>query len=144
MSDTDDILQLARDAIDALNQGDEDRFKAHVSADAVWRSAATGETSQGPDAITVSMFGYRSTFPDFNEQIVNAFADGQHVAIETLATGTYEGRRIPTVPGSGDRIELPVCYIMEIREGQITRLTAYMDYRTLMAQLEMLIDERVV
>ncbi|MDQ2744295.1 MAG: ester cyclase [Chloroflexota bacterium] len=139
-----DTLGIACDAIDALNHGDEDRLKAHLADDAVWISAATGETYTGPTAIASNMLGFRNAFPDLNEAITNSFAADDQAAIETMVTGTYDGKAMTTIPGSGDHIKLPICYLVQIQNGKIAKMTTYMDYRTLMTQLDMLVSEQQV
>lgn len=144
MTTQEETLQIACDAIDALNKGDEDRLKSHLADDAIWNSAATGETYTGPHAIAMNMLGFRNAFPDLNEQIINSFSAGDQAAIETLVTGTYDGKIIATIPGSGDHIKLPLCYLIRVRDGKIANMTTYMDYRTLMSQLDMLVGEQQV
>ena len=135
---SDHILEIARQLIDALNQGDQERFKSFLDPDAVWNSAATGEIENGPDDIARSLFSFRGTFPDLHEEVANAFASADHAALETVATGTYDGAVIPTIPGSGRHVNLQLCYIFRIHNGKIIKLTTYMDYRTLMVQLDMI------
>jgi len=137
MTGNDDTLRVARDCIDALNEGDQERLKGDLAPDAVWHSAATGETIEGGDNVARNLFGYRGTFPDLHEEITNAFASGDQAVAETVVTGTYEGKNVPTIPGSGRRVTLPLCYLFRVQDGKVARITTYMDYRTLMAQLDM-------
>lgn len=132
-----EALRLARECIDALNQGKKEKLVARLAPDAVWHSAATGETFDGGDTIALNLFGYRATFPDLHEEITNAYASADQATIETIVTGTYDGTVVPTVPGSGKHIRLPLCYLFRVQDGKITAITTYMDYRTMMAQLDM-------
>jgi steroid delta-isomerase-like uncharacterized protein len=129
-------LAVAREIIEALNAGDRERFSACLTADAVWHSAATGENHTGRDTVTRNLFGYRGTFPDLHEEIANAFASPDQAVIETVVTGTYDGKVIPTIPGSGARVNFPLCYLFRVSNGKIARVTTYVDYRTLLDQLE--------
>jgi steroid delta-isomerase-like uncharacterized protein len=133
-------LRVARDCIEALNQGDKERLKANLAPDAVWHSAATGETIEGGDNIARNLFGYRGTFPDLHEEITNAFASEDQAVAETMVTGTYEGTAVPTIPGSGKHITFPLCYLFRVQAGKVARITTYMDYRTMMSELDMLIS----
>src|SRR5947209_5334743 len=84
-------VRVARACIDALNEGDEARLQATLAPDAIWHSAATGETMTGSEDVARNLYGYRGSFPDLREEITNAFASPEQAAIETLVTGTYDG-----------------------------------------------------
>lgn len=133
-----ETLRVARECIDALNQGDEPRLLATLAPQAVWHSAATGETFTGRQDIARNLLGYRGTFPDLHEEVTNAFASPEQATLETLVTGTYGGTVVPAIPGTGKRISLPLCYLFLVQDGEITTITTYMDYRTMMAQLDTL------
>lgn len=133
-----ETLDIAQRFINALNQGDREGFTSYLAQDAVWHSAATGETENGRDDVSRNLFGYRGGFPDLHEEIFNAFAAGDQVAVETAVSGTYGGGEIPTIPGSGRHVNLQLCYILRVHNGKVVNLTTYMDYRTLMAQLDMI------
>lgn len=141
--DSHDTLDIALQLIDALNQGDEERFKQYLHPDAVWHSAATGETEKGLDDVARNLFGFRGTFPDLHEEVSNAFATNDQAAVETIATGTYDGAVIPTMPSSGRHVTLQLCYLIRIRDGKIGNITTYMDYRTLMVQLDLIVSPTI-
>jgi steroid delta-isomerase-like uncharacterized protein len=138
MPDSTDPLDIARQVIDAMNKRDQEGFAALLAPDAVWNSAATGETETGREDVARNLLSYRATFPDLHEEIVNDFASGGQVALQTVVTGTYEGAVMPTVPGSGRHFNLQLCHILRVQDGKIVRMTSYSDYRTLMAQLDMI------
>src|ERR671927_1494646 len=101
-----DTLEIARQFIDALNQGDRERFTSYLDENAVWHSAATGEIENGRDDVSHNLFGYRGEFPDLHEEISNAFASGDLAAVETDVTGTYEGGEVPSDAGSARKVHL--------------------------------------
>jgi steroid delta-isomerase-like uncharacterized protein len=133
-----DPATVASEFITALSQGDREAFTSFLDADVEWHSAGTGETERSRETVALNLFSYRNTFPDFNEEMTNLFASDDQVAVESLVTGTYDGAVVPTVPGSGRHVRLPICYILRVRDGKITHITTYLDYRTLMAQLDLI------
>jgi steroid delta-isomerase-like uncharacterized protein len=131
-------LDIARHMIETMNKGDQEGLIALLAADAVWSSAATGETETGREDVARNLLSSRSTFPDLHEEVANAFASDGQVALETVVTGTYGGAVVPTIPGSGRHFNLLLCHILRVQSGKIVRMTSYSDYRTLMAQLDMI------
>ena len=137
---SDDTLDITRQFIDALNEGDKIRFASFLDDAVLWHSAATDERVEGRGDVADNLFGYRNTFPDLHEEISNAFASGDQAAVETVVTGTYGGTVVPTIAGSGQHVRMQLCYLLRVRSGKIVQITTYMDYRTLMAQLDMIMS----
>jgi steroid delta-isomerase-like uncharacterized protein len=138
LSGATDPLTIVEQFIDALNQGDRERFSSYLHPEAVWHSAATGEIENGRDDVARNLFGFRGGFPDLHEEITNAFASDDQAVLETVVTGTYDAAAIPNLPGSGRHVSLPLCYLLRVSDGKIIGITTYMDYRTLMVQLDMI------
>ena len=138
MSGSTATLDVARRFVDALNQGDKEALLGLLSQEAVWYSVASGEIDHGRADTALNLLAFRGSFPDLHEEISNAFSDGHQVALETVATGTYDGKAFPTISGSGRHVTVKLCYILRVRDGLIGEITTYMDYRSLMVQLDMI------
>jgi steroid delta-isomerase-like uncharacterized protein len=91
-----DMKQMARQSIDAFNQGKLDEWGKTVAEDAELVTPMAG-TIKGRDAIKGYFGQMRQTFPDAHLDVHNVIAEGNTVVIEYTFTGTHKGpMRTPT------------------------------------------------
>ena len=77
---------------------------------------------------------FADAFPDGRIDIVSIKEAGDTAIVEFVGRGTHKGELMGVAP-TGKTIALPVCNVMEIRDGKIHREREYMDVMTLMTQL---------
>jgi steroid delta-isomerase-like uncharacterized protein len=73
-------------------------------------------------------------FPDINFEILTAIADGDHVALTWIMTGTNTGS-IGTMPPTGKSIKTPGVTIYQFSNGKICGHSQVFDRATVMRQL---------
>ena len=93
-----------------------------------------GREQKGPDAGMALARMYAGAFPDGRITFVNIKEVGDTVFMEFIARGTHEGELMGIAP-TGKSITIPVCNVLEVREGKIYREREYMDMATMMTQL---------
>ena len=59
---SDDLIALARENVEAFNDGDWDRFRATLADDSVYEEPGTQRKVEGPDAITELNAGWKAAF----------------------------------------------------------------------------------
>lgn len=138
MPTTLDAVAIARDNIDAFNQGDKNRFRAALRSDAVYREFATGREIQGADEVTNVAFAWRDAFPDAHGEITGDFSTGDQAALQITWTGTQKGELVSpagNIPATGKQVSIPACQIVRTRDGKIASTDHYFDLMTMLAQL---------
>jgi hypothetical protein len=79
----------------------------------------------------VAIVGYGS---QVHAHALNIKESGDTVVVEFIGRGTHKGDLMGIAP-TGRSMNIPVCDVMELRDGKIYREREYMDMATLMVQL---------
>ena len=136
---TDDLIRMAREEVEAFNEGDWDRLKASLASDSVYDEAATGRRMEGPDAIVEANQGWKSAFPDASGTITGSFACGDRVVLEITWRGTQSGALpLPDggeIPATGRSVEIQACQVMRIADGKVAENRHFFDMLGMMEQL---------
>jgi steroid delta-isomerase-like uncharacterized protein len=138
MGSSQDAVSIARENIDAFNQGDRERFKANVAPDTVYREFATGREVRGVEEVTTTSWGWRDAFPDAHGEITNAFGSGDQVVLQIVWTGTQKGDLVGpmgTIPATGKQVRIPATQVLRIVNGKIASTDHYFDLMTMLVQL---------
>jgi steroid delta-isomerase-like uncharacterized protein len=136
---SEDLIQAAREEIEAFNAGDWDRLAAGVTDDVVHEEPATGRRVQGKDALIELNRGWRGAFPDAAGTITDSFACGDRVALCITWEGTQSGA-LPLpgggeLPATGKRVTVKGCQIFTVVDGKISESVHYFDLLGMMEQL---------
>ena len=126
-----DAKQMARQSIDAFNQGKVDDWMKTVADDAELVTPMAG-TIKGREAIKGYFEEMRVTFPDAHIDIHNMVAEGDTVVVEYTFTGTHKGpMRTPTgdvIPPTNKTLSGPALDIGVMDDkGQLKSLRQYFD-----------------
>src|SRR5919201_1687018 len=100
-------IQVVRDNVAAFSAGDWDRFRATMTADAVYHELGTQRRVQGPDQIVEIARTWRQAFPDTRGTITHVVASGNTVVAEITWEGTQTGALVGpggTLPASGKTV----------------------------------------
>ncbi len=133
-----DLIRLARDAVDAFNKSDWDRFRAQLTANTVYNEHGTQRSLNGPDEITEAMQGWKQAMPDVKGTVTNSFASGNTVTLEVTWKGTQTGPFVSpsgTLPASGKSQTTPAAWIIEYDGDKIEESRQYFDMVTLLTQI---------
>ena len=76
----------------------------------------------------------RTAFPDFNLQLKENVAEGDHIAFHWTVTGTQKGE-FQGMPASGKRIELSGMTLNRLRDGKVVSEHVYFDRLAMLEQL---------
>lgn len=132
-------LEVAREGIEAFNAGDRDRFRATMADGFVQREHATGRATEGADAAVENAFAWKAAFPDASGEITGSFADGEHVTLQIVWTGTHEGDLHGpdgmTIPATGQAVAIPACIVQRVRDGKGVDSDHYFNLLTMLTQL---------
>lgn len=98
-----------------------------------WRTPGVGHIHGVADLTAPE--GYREWFgalfaacPDFFFEVIEVVADEQRAAVRWRATGTFDGvGRFEGLLPNGRRIDVEGCDLVEVREGKIVELNAYLN-----------------
>jgi steroid delta-isomerase-like uncharacterized protein len=125
---------IARDYIEGWNKRDWDGWRKLLHAEYTY-TGGDGQTQKGPQIGLDLGQMYAAAFPNGKLDIKHVHAVSDDVAIvEFVARGTHEGELQGIAP-TGRQMELPVCMLVEVRDGQIYAEREYMDMMHMMQQL---------
>jgi steroid delta-isomerase-like uncharacterized protein len=132
------MITIARDQVDAFNNGDWERVQAGLTADARYHELATQRKVEGPEKIVELFKGWKTAFPDAAGKVTSAVGSGNMVALEVTWTGTHSGpleTAEGTIPASGKRQETPAAIVLTFEGGKIKEDKQYFDLMTLLKQI---------
>ena len=76
-----DIMRIARDIVDAINQSDWERLKAPLTPNSVYNELGTQRSLKGPNEITEAFQGWKLAMPDVKGTVTNCIASGNTVTM---------------------------------------------------------------
>jgi steroid delta-isomerase-like uncharacterized protein len=132
------MIKVAREQVDAFNNGDWERLHAVLSADARYHELATQRKVEGPEKIVELFKGWKTAFPDAAGTVTSAVGSGNTAVLEVTWTGTHSGpleTAEGTIPASGKRQETPAANVFTFEGGKIKESRQYFDLMTLLKQI---------
>ena len=133
-----DVIRLARDAVDAFNEGDWDRSRAQLTANTVYNELGTQRSLKGPDEIIGALQGWKQAMPDVKGSVTNSYAIGNTVTLEVTWRGTQTGpleSPAGTIPASGKSQTTPAAWILEYDGDKVKESRHYFDMVTFLTQI---------
>ena len=118
---TDAMITIAREQVDAFNNGDWERLRAGLASDSRYDELGTQRKIDGPEKIVELFKGWKQAFPDAVGTVTSAVASGDTAALEVTWKGTHTGPLATaegTIPASGKRQETPAAYLLHLRGRQ--------------------------
>ena len=129
MSPTD----IAREYTGAWNSRNFERMRDLMHSDYTY-TGGDGQEQRGPEAGEAIARMFATAFPDGRMDVVNIKESGDTVIVEFIGRGTHRGDLMGMAP-TGKQVNIPVCDILELRDGKVYREREYMDMATMMIQL---------
>lgn len=129
-----DAAAIGRQYLEAWNRRDWATFGGVLHRDYTY-IGGDGQVQKGPEAGLAIGQMFATAFPDGRLDIRAIHSAGPNVAIvEFTGRGTQTGE-LMGIPPTGRTMTLPVCSVIEVRDGQIIAEREYMDMLTMMQQL---------
>jgi steroid delta-isomerase-like uncharacterized protein len=135
---SDDAIQVAREDVEAFNDGDWERFRASLTDDSVYEEFATQRRVDGADEIIAANQAWKEAFPDARGTIENAVASGGTVTLEITWRGTQSGPLATEqgeIPASNRQVEVHAVQVMEVSDGKVRRNRHYFDMLSMLQQI---------
>jgi steroid delta-isomerase-like uncharacterized protein len=131
-----DNLQLAREAVAAINAHDIDSYVNLLDDSFVGESETIG-TIHGRDGARQLWQTLFQAFPDLKYETEQIIASGDHVVVRSTLTATHQGSFAGIAP-TNKKVSWGSCVIAEIRNGKAIRTRTYADNVSLFRQLGVL------
>ena len=129
-----DPASIAREYLEGWNRRDWARWRELFHPQYTY-AGGDGQVQKGPQVGLDLGQMYAAAFPDGKLEIKHLHSVGDNLAIvEFVARGTHEGELMGIAP-TGRQVTLPMCGIIEVRDGKIYAEREYMDMLTMMQQL---------
>lgn len=141
MSTDAERIDIAKQGIEAFNNGDWDAVRAVFTPNATYNEVGTGRLITGTDGIVEALQGWKTAFPDVKGTVTNAFASGDQVSLEISWKGTHTGPlETPsgTIEASGKSQTTPASMTVIIEGDKIAEQRHYFDMMTLLSQIDAL------
>ena len=124
---------IAKDSLEAWNKRDFDRMRDLMHPDYTY-TGGDGQEQKGPEAGLAVSRMFATAFPDGRIDIVNIKESGDTVLVEFIGRGTHRGDIMGIAP-TGRSVTIPVCNVLEVRDGKIYREREYIDMANMLTQL---------
>ena len=129
-------IDIVREYFDCWNRRDWEKYRSLMHPQYSY-TGGDGREQRGPEAGLAVGQMFATAFPDARIKITNLRADGDFVTTEFTGSGTHRGELMGVAP-TGKAVTIPVCNVMEVRDGKIYREREYIDMMHMMTQLGVL------
>ena len=129
-----DAATIHRDYFDTIKTRDFERMRSLFHADYTIMQG-DGVELKGPEAGVKIAQTYTTAFPDLTFEIRHQYAPSGTVSIlEFTARGTHK-EALEDIPATSKQVEIVVCNVIEVKDGQVLREREYYDNLAIMRQL---------
>jgi len=128
-----DFKNMVEQYMDAIPRRDFGRIRQMLHTQYSY-TGSDGKRQEGMDAGISVIEMYTKAFPDLNLDIQHLTVAGNIVVTEFIAQGTHKGELMGIQP-TNRNVEVPVCNIVEFRDGKIFSEREYFDALFMMQQL---------
>ncbi len=122
-------VEIVKEVVDAFNEGDVEAFMALTTPDFEWFPAMDrlieGGSYRGREGIEAYFEVVSGSWEEF-QVLPDEFRD---LGDRVLVLGRAEGRG----RSSGIRVDTPLGTVVEFRDGNVSRIRAYLDHREALA-----------
>ena len=138
-----DNVALARSLLDLYNNRRSDpawldKTASAFAEDSEYIDIPSGATLRGPYGYRRLLQFFVEGFPDSRVELINAFAEEDHVMLEITARwNNIEPKHLPpeNALATGRSTEMRMCQVFQIRNGKIVKSRTYYDMTTLLEQI---------
>jgi steroid delta-isomerase-like uncharacterized protein len=127
-------LKIHQEMLDAWNRRDFDAMRELYHPDYTYMGGDGKEVAGGPDVGVKVAQTYAEAFPDGRIEMRKTFVQGDAAVAEFVVRGHQTGSLLGAPP-TGNYMEIPVCNVIELRDGKIYREREYIDMLAMLSQL---------
>ena len=109
--------------VDALNDGDIDRFVSYYADDVSVEMMGRGRRMEGADAVRSWITDAFDSLDGFSNDVVGIYDDGETVALEVIARGTANRKFAGRAPG--EALDAHEVYVYSLSDGRIHGVRGY-------------------
>ena len=124
---------VVKESLDAWNSRNFDRMRDLMHPGYTY-TGGDGREQKGPEAGLAVARMFATAFPDGRIDVVNIKESGDTVLVEFIGRGTHKGDMMGIAP-TGRSVTIPVCDVLEVRDGKIYREREYIDMAHVLTQL---------
>ena len=128
-----DAASIARESTEVWNRRDWARYRELFHPEYSY-TGGDGQVQKGPEAGMAIAQMFANAFPDGRIDVQSIHAAGSVAIVEFIGRGTHKGDLMGIAP-TGRQISIPVCNVVDIRDGKIIAEREYMDMMHMMQQL---------
>jgi len=128
-----DAAAIAREYLEGWNRRDWARWRELFHPQYTY-NGGDGQVQKGPEFGLALGQMFATAFPDGKLEIQRIHTVGDVAITEFIARGTHRGDLMGIAP-TGRPMTLPVCNVIEVRDGKIYAEREYMDMLHMMQQL---------
>ena len=128
-----DPASIAREYLEAAPRRDFDKCRQLFHPQYSY-TGGDGQRQEGAEAGIAVADMFTTAFPDVKLEIKQTHVTGDVVIVEFVASGTHTSDLMGIAP-TGRQISIPVCIVLEIRDGKIYAEREFMDMLHMMQQL---------
>ncbi len=128
-----DYSETAREYMDCWNRRDWNRYREMLHTQYSY-TGGDGVRQQGADAGLAVGQMFATGFPDGRIDVEKIHSAGDTVIVEFIGRGTHNGE-LMGYRATGRAVTIPVCNVLEFRDGKIYAERQYPDMAHMMRQL---------
>jgi steroid delta-isomerase-like uncharacterized protein len=128
-----DPANIAREYLESFNRRDWDKMRS-LFASGYSYTGGDGEKQQGPEAGVAIAQMWAGAMSDAKIDIKSTHVAGNTAIVEFQGSGTHDGE-LMGIPATGRKVTMPVCMVVDIKDGKVQAEREYMDMAHLMQQL---------
>jgi steroid delta-isomerase-like uncharacterized protein len=128
-----DAATIAREYFETFNKRDWDGMRSLFHPDYTYMGG-DGVVQKGADAAMAINQGFANGMSDARIKIERTQSTGNIAVTEFTGTGTHDGDLMGIAP-TGKKLSMPVCNVIEVKDGKILAEREYMDMMHLMQQI---------
>lgn len=129
--------EVVRRYVEAIGRQDLDAALACWSPGSIGRLVPVGEL-RVPDEHRAYFEEVFAAMPDFTNEVLDIFAQGDLVALQWRASGVFTGRPFRGIRANGARIQTEGVDLARVENGLIVRLDSYWDDAAIARQIGVL------
>jgi steroid delta-isomerase-like uncharacterized protein len=133
-----DTITLAKEIYNLISKNDLTRLPSLYADNAVLITVPWNSTARGRNGIIDYVRNFKTAFPDLKLNITHQISEDDFVVTEYVARGTHKGvlsTPMGDVSPTNRNIEVPVCEVVQFKNGLMATCRQYWDTGTFMRQL---------
>ncbi|MEX2157997.1 MAG: ester cyclase [Dehalococcoidia bacterium] len=125
---------LVREYMECFNSRDWDRYRGMLHPEYSYTGGDGDQVKGGPDVGLGVAQMFANAMSDAKIDVKKIYVAGDTALVEFIGSGTHDGDFQGIAP-TGKKVTLPVCDVVDVRDGKIIAEREYMDMMHMMQQL---------